>query len=265
MHWPPPTGIVSIAITLLVLLWSVVRQRTALDAARQRRTAAIASRLRTSRLDFERQRSEAARPKLALQLQIGRRAERVHLRRLHALLRTLEERQQRAYEARQRDALTFSGDRPPAGYWHGVSGDGQCPAEVPQWDWQLLLKAAEAHDDGAVREAAIASLAAQSRIGSGELGDLAHRYAGVLANPEFAGILDSRHPACTGTRFASLEGDRVLRIQCDDPAGATYSLDEDSTLRRYVGPVRCVGRGHSKPALVRCCAAERPWRSLLRC
>lgn len=81
-------------------------------------------------------------------------------------------------------------------------------------------------------------------IRSGVLSDLAHRYAGILANPEFDGILDSAHPECTGERFATLEGDRVLRIECDDPQGARYALDDARELHEYLGPVR-VGEAES--------------------
>ena len=109
---------------------------------------------------------------------------------------------------------------------------------MPQWDWKLLLTAAEARDDGAARETALATLGSQSRIAAGELGDLARRYASVLDNPEFAGILDAQHPECSGTRFAALEGDRVLRIDCADPLGARYALDDESEMRPYRGPVR---------------------------
>ena len=52
------------------------------------------------------------------------------------------------------------------------------------------------------------------------------------------------HPECTGGRFASLEGDRILRIECDAdslPDGtpaARYALDDSSELLPYRGPVR---------------------------
>ena len=32
----------------------------------------------------------------------------------------------------------------------------ECPAEVPDWDWQLLLRAAEARNDAPAREGALA-------------------------------------------------------------------------------------------------------------
>ena len=226
----------SVAFALLALLWAFGRQRAALDAARQRRTAAIASRLRTARMELARQRSLSSHPKLTLQLQIGRRAEGVRFSRLRGVLRALEERQRVSFEARKSEAIFHGGAS--SGQWHAVSGDGSCPEAVPQWDWKLLLTAAEARDDGAARETALATLGSQSRIAAGELGDLARRYASVLDNPEFAGILDAQHPECSGTRFAALEGDRVLRIDCADPLGARYALDDESEMRPYRGPVR---------------------------
>ena len=232
-----PTSAVSFLLALLALLYSVLRQRALLDAAKTRRTASISSRLRTQRLQLAQQHSLAAQPKLALQLQIGRRAEGVQLARLRALLRALEERRRISYEARRREAISWGGSS-HVGLWHPTAGDGDCPSEVPQWDWQLLLTAAEAADDGVARESALATLASQSRLAPGQLGDLASRYASILANKEFEGILDPAHPECSGTRFAALEGDRVLRISCDDPLGASYALDDDSSLRRYHGPVR---------------------------
>ena len=46
----------------------------------------------------------------------------------------------------------------------------------------------------------------------GELGDLSNRYKAILANPEFAGILDPQHVECTGTRFAHVLR-RVQRLR----------------------------------------------------
>ena len=63
----------------------------------------------------------------------------------------------------------------------------------------------------------------------------------MIANKEFEGIYDAEHPECTGERFASLEGDRMLRIECSDPEGARYSLDDSSQLIDYHSPVRIDG------------------------
>ena len=241
MTWPPRTSrpILAILLALLALVYSIFRQRALLDAAKSRRIRQYETRLRTERLQLAQQHSIATRPKLALQLQIGRRVEAVQLARLRAMLRALEERRRVSYEASRREAIAFgSASSSQPGLWHSTAGIGDCPAEIPQWDWQLLLSAAAARTDGVARESAIAALASQSRLAPGQLEDLASKYASVLENKEFDGILDQKHPECTGTRFAALEGDRVLRMQCDDPQGATYSVDDDSAVRQYVGPVR---------------------------
>ena len=221
-------------LALLILAFSAIRQRALLCAARQKRYAVLTTQLRTARLLFSRQRVHAEAPRLELELELNKRGEEQRLARLRALLRELETQQKRSVEeltaASSFDAKAKSG----TSGWHSVDGDGRCPAEVPQWDWQLLLRAATASDDVA-RESALEKLASQSHLALGSLGDLAHRYAGVLSNPEFAGILSREHPECGGTRFASLEGDRILRLQCDDPAGASYALDEEGSLHSGQG------------------------------
>ena len=63
-------AVLSVALAILAVLWTALRQRALLSAARQRRTATIQSRLRTQRLELDRQHSLAARPKLTLQLQV---------------------------------------------------------------------------------------------------------------------------------------------------------------------------------------------------
>jgi hypothetical protein len=231
--------VVAVALTLLVLVWAWARRASISEATLQRREAAVEARLRTGRLEMMRQQAAAEQPKLTLQLEVARHTETSRLTRLRVLMRELELKAQHAYEERQlRQPIAFGAEKEAGhGIWHGRDPDGSCPANLPQWDWQLLRTAAEAND-GPAREEAISSLAAQSRLSEGEISDLARRYAGVLANPEFEGILDSEHPDCTGERFASLEGDRVLRIECDAPEGARYALDDEPTLHVYRGPVR---------------------------
>ena len=232
--------VVATALSLIILLWSFARQRTLLQAASIKRVAVSRSRLHIERYEMRQKEASAARPRLALELELGQRAEAARMRTLRELRDTLESMQQRAHEIRSSERIIFGSTDaagPTGGPWHGVGGDGACPAAIPQWDWQLLREAAEAAD-GAARDTALATLAQQSGLGMGVLTDLAHRYAAKLAEPEFAGILDSAHPECNGTRFASLEGDRVLRIRCDDPHGATYALDDGAQLFSYHGPVR---------------------------
>ena len=238
-------AVITIALLLLLLISYSYRRVSIIAASSQKRTAALARSLKAARVELSLARKAAAREKLRLQRTIGlNKAENSQSSRLRALLRVLEERRRIVYEERRRAALMFDSSPDAAGnnnYWHAVQGDGDCPGEIPQWDWQLLLKAAEAARiaDGVERESALEALSAQSQIATGQLTDLVHRYASVLANPEFDGILDAQHPECNNTaRFASLEGDRVLRMSCDDPKGARYALDDDATLHRYLGPVR---------------------------
>ena len=232
-----------ITMAALLLLHALVRRHELLFSASKRRVAAAESRLRRSKHELWLQQAAAIRPRLAIQLEIGKRAEAASLLRLRKLTRHVEERRRRYFEARRPTMVNTVASS--SSTWHALGPEGKCPAEVPDWDWQLLLRAAEARTDAPARETALAELAARSRLGLGELGDLSRRYEAVLSSPEFEGILDSEHPECTGVRFASLEGDRVLRIECTDPEGAKYALDDDSTLHAYSVPVRCRVGAHA--------------------
>ena len=262
--------LLAVALNVLVLVYCAARRRSILQLVSHKRVAAAESRLRLARHEHNRLSAAAQRPRLALQLKLGLHSEKIRVRRLRELGRELEHLQQRTYEARRRsDGLFGDGGIGSMGggspLWHGVRPDGVCPADVPQWDWQLLLKAAAASSSssssassssssskdgssnggGSGRSAAVARaealrlLSQQSGIGEGELSDIAHKYASVLRNPEFDGILDPDHPECDGHRFASIEGDRILRIQCDEASGgASYALDGEHELHTYVGPTR---------------------------
>lgn len=237
-----PLGIklASALLTLLVLVWAFARRRALTNTTMQQRRAIVDARVHTDQLEWLRQQTSLKRPQLVLQLEMAKLAESERLKRLRELAHELQRREQRAFEERQREPH-FSRESTVAervgSVWHSTSGDGRCPAYVPQWDWQLLLSAA-ATPDGAAREQALADLATQSGIAQGVLSDVARRYATILGNKEFDGILDPEHPECTGERFASLEGDRILRIDCDESLVAQYALDDESALQPYRGPVR---------------------------
>ena len=248
---PRSWQLVAAAVSLLVLLWALARRHTLLRDASASRTAASASRLRLGRLDLRRQAAALKRPALALQLEMGARAEASRLARVRELTRALETQRQHEYERRSEwrptrasaatDSLAVAPEAAAiagsAWHAHGATAD-DCPSKIPEWDWSLLHRAATPHADGAEREAALVELSARSRIGVGALSDLARRYEGVIANKEFEGIYDAQHAECSGERFASLEGDRVLRIECADPEGARYAVDSESALHEYRGPVR---------------------------
>ena len=236
-------GFGATVLSICLLLWSLVQRHALNHEVAVRRTAAARSRLLRERHEIRRQEAAARAPRLRLQLEIGQRSEAKRMARLREMLRALEERRHREYEARALELRARGGGFAPrtgaaeGGYWHQIAGDGTCPAEVPQWDWQLLHTATS--DDPSVRDAAVRELSAQSKLAPGEIGDLARRYERVLASKEFEGILDQLHPECTGRRFASLEGDRVLRIECDGEA--SYSLDDGGQRHPYGGPVRVGG------------------------
>jgi hypothetical protein len=217
-------------VLLTALAW---RQRVNLETEAVR-GAEWAVRARLARSELQLRLLTEQRLQLEVRLRIAVRAERERRARLRQLLRQLTYVEQREYE--RRGPRLFSGDGAVASSWHAVALDGTCPAEIPQWDWQLLLRAAEA-DDAVARADALAELHAQSRLALGELEALSQTYARVLANKEFEGILDSAHPPCGGRRFAWLQGERLLRIDCPHDA-ARYALDGRSELVPYRGPVR---------------------------
>ncbi len=233
-----PEAIIGIVLALLCSIWGVSEHYRLELAASDRRAAAARSRLRRNRLELSQQSAASMLPLLLMRLDIGARSEAVRVSRVREQLGLLDERRRRELEARQLELRArgggFIADGAERGWWHAIASDGRCPAEVPQWEWKLLRDATSSDFD--TRAAAKRELGAQSRLSPAEVGELARRYAVVLANPEFDGILDAEHPPCGGRRFASLEGDRVLRIECDEPA--SYALDDSYVLHEYSGPVR---------------------------
>ena len=172
--------VLSIVLALVVLLHALATRRGLLQQATVRRVTTASKRLRIFKLEMRRQRAAGARPRLAVQMEIGARTESLRLARLRELTRTLESLRQRRFEERRQAefarAPTTASVAADASGWHVVDPDGACPASVPDWDWQLLLKAAEASDDPPKREAALTELAANSNMRLGELGDLSNRY-----------------------------------------------------------------------------------------
>lgn len=259
-------ALASILLSVILLVWAVLRRRALLGETSRLRTAAAASRLRMKRLDLRRHVALAKRPALALQLKVGERAEDTRLVRLRALQRELEAQREQDYErraqlwqpARKSTATDAHAVTPAAAAdeqpeWHSRGGPGErlrhdvalampstdgCPSTIPEWDWSLLHRAASPQTDDVEREEALLELSARSRISLSTLNTIAHRYESVIASKEFEGIYDDDHRECSGERFASLEGDRVLRIECADPEGARYAVESESTLHEYNGPVR---------------------------
>ena len=259
-------ALASILLSVILLVWAVLRRRALLGETSRLRTAAAASRLRIRRLDLRRHVASAKRPALALQLKVGERAEDTRLVRLRALQRELEAQREQDYERRAQlwqparkststdaHAVTPAAAADEQPEWHSRGGPGErlrhdvalampstdgCPSTIPEWDWSLLHRAASPQTDDVEREAALLELSARSRISLSTLNTIAHRYESVIASKEFEGIYDDDHRECSGERFASLEGDRVLRIECADPEGARYAVESESTLHEYNGPVR---------------------------
>lgn len=118
--------------------------------------------------------------------------------------------------------------------WHAIAPDGACPAPVPLWDWQLLLDATLA-EGPAERYKAFEAMRRTSNLEVGELQDLIHRYRQKLREPEFLPILEPEHPPCGGRQFATLDADRILRMDCADGRGA-YALDAERQRHTYERP-----------------------------
>ena len=89
--------------------------------------------------------------------------------------------------------------------WHGVTGNGACPHEIPQWDWNLLVQASVA-EDAVQRAQAMHDLHEQSRIPAGEIDRLAKRYAQIIRSSEYQGRVDLSNAECGGEAFAWLSG-----------------------------------------------------------
>ncbi len=216
------------------------RQRVAADTVSLRARAA-AVHLHLARSDLELRWVGRQRARLEARLEVDAREARGRRARLNTLLRRLDAAERRAYEARDWAAehrARGDGQRISPSAWHTIAPDGSCPAEVPQWDWQLLLRAAQL-PPGAARLAALDALRATSNLPRSELDLLASTYARVLANPEFAGLLDADHPRCPPRApFASVHGDRLLTISCADGAEPRYALDQRAELHTWTGPVR---------------------------
>ena len=216
------------------------RQCISADTASLRARAA-AVRMHLARSDVELRWVERQRARLEARLEVDAREARGRRARLNTLLRRLDAAERRAYEARDWAAehrARGDGQRISPSAWHAIAPDGSCPAEVPQWDWQLLLRAAQL-PPGAARLAALDALRATSNLPRSELDLLASTYARVLANPEFAGLLDADHPRCPPRApFASVHGDRLLTISCADGAEPRYALDQRAELHTWTGPVR---------------------------
>ena len=120
-----------------------------------------------ARSELQRRLLTEQRLQLEVRLRIAVRAERKRRARLRQLLRQLTYVEQREYE--RRGPRLFSGDGAVASSWHAVAPDGPCPAELPQWAWQLLPRAAEA-DDPVARADALAQLHAHARLALGAPG-----------------------------------------------------------------------------------------------
>jgi hypothetical protein len=175
-------------VTAMVLLWALMRRQEVMREVSRRRTLTAECRLRLDMAQLRQQRAMAVQPRLQLQLEISTRAETLRLKRLRELIRLLELKRQREFEQRSLARRgSGSGGRSgggrsasnsnPNAHWHAIGPDGECPATVPEWDWQLMLDAAQSKGDPSAREAALGSLARSSQLGLGELTDLSQRCA----------------------------------------------------------------------------------------
>lgn len=247
--------LLAIAVVVASTLMACVRRQVLLDDASQSRFQVYECRLRRARLDLltEQSRVQAARTELRVSLAV--RLVQARRARLRLLLRQLDARQRQALAVRS--GAHFS--EPSSALlvrssWHAVASDGTCPAPLPVWDWSVLLRAALATGPGE-RGAALELLRRSSRLPLDELHNLVARYAQVLANREFDGILEVDHPPCGGRRFAWLEGDRLLTIDC--PRGEA----------RWVGrpPFAFPSARLAPPCRrhVRACAPSSDWQLLL--
>jgi len=241
----------AVAITVLATLWGCRSRQALIDEASRSRFAAQGCRLRRARLDLLAEHSRVKGSRAELQAKLTRRLVQAKRARLRMLLRQLDALQGQALASRSHAQYGGpSGALTVRSSWHAIAPDGTCPAAVPQWEWGSLLRAALA-DAPHERAVALGELRSSSRLPLGELHELAARYRQVLDNREFDGILDVAHPSCGGRRFAWLEGDRLLTIDCPG-GGASYAIDERAELYEYVRPLR-VGRGE---AILAFCGAE---------
>lgn len=201
------------ALALSTLLGCAWRQSLLADASAAR-SLAHATRLRTARLQLLRQRSAANLSLSSLRLSLASSLLAERRARMLGMARELEAAQMQVLATRKpADAQPSHREFAIRSVWHGIASDGSCPAQIPQWDWRVLLAAArarESHERGAMLE----ELRRTSRLPLGELQQLVSRYSQVLSNPEFVGILDVDNQPCKGRRFAWLEGDRLLIIEC---------------------------------------------------
>ena len=176
------TALACCVVALLLVAYSAVRRLDLLAMASQRRLAAAESRLRISRLELRLQMAAARIPRLAVQLEVGERAEKLRVARLRRLTRELTQQRQRRYEQRwlglpasssgsggggSSSSSGGSSSSVGGGPWHARGPGGECPSGIPDWDWQLLLRAAEAGATSSAREAALSELADRSGVGQG--------------------------------------------------------------------------------------------------
>lgn len=235
----------ALAVCAAVALASLVgcaQRHVLLRDASSSWSAAAGADVRRAKLDLLAEQLRVRGARSELQATLAARLVQVRRARLRLLLGKLEVSQRRALasHAPPRDASGAAGPLAVHSSWHAVAPDGSCPAAVPHWEWRDLLAAALATQPRE-RAAALAALHASSRLPHSELQQLAGRYAEVLANREFDGLLDVSHPPCGGRRFARLEGDRILSLDCAPHLPARYALDGESQLREYSGPARVEG------------------------
>lgn len=247
--------LLALVVVAVASFLGCVRRQGLFDEASRARLLAHECRLRASRLDLVAERVRERLTRAELRAMLVSRLVLAKRARLRMMLRRLDAAQGRALAASARsrtDGQSGALEAVPAwrSSWHAVSPDGSCPAEVPQWEWRVLMQAAMAREAHS-RADALDALRTSSRLPLAELKELAGRYAQVLTNPEFEGILDVAHPPCGGRRFAWLGGDRLLTIDCPR-GGASYALDDEVELRGYNRPVR-VAKGESILAF---CGAE---------
>ncbi|KAL3932162.1 MAG: hypothetical protein SGPRY_000815 [Prymnesium sp.] len=225
----------SLALCVLAAGWALVARSGTTSETQRTLAATRAARHRLSLLAQHGRQIWRAHPPLVVEIELRERAEARQLTRLRALLRTAHQKQQLAYAASSLLRHSSRRDGTESGVWHGVGGDGSCPARIPQWDWGLLLSAAISPNTR-LRYEALNRLGERSRLSSAELQQMTSHYRAVLQSQEFSGILNISHPPCDGRRFASLQADRVLHIDCAEDA--RYAVDDSSDLLPYTAPVR---------------------------
>jgi hypothetical protein len=224
-----------------VTLSQLYHHKSLLKEVTHRRAAAHAAQLRLAQAELNQRGWLGEQRRLAFEVELRFRAERQLLARVQEITRIVDVKQQREYAARslaQRNAHSARDDLRQHTVWHSVAPDGSCPAEVPHWEWRLLLQAAEAVDP-VLQYEALLQLGAQSRLTQSELLRLTGHYRTILRNPEFDGILDTAHPPCSSEAFAKMTGERILHMTCDD--NPRYAVDDGVELLPYDGPVRLSG------------------------